>query len=321
MTKTETGADEAVFVGVDIAKDRFDFAMHPSGETGHGGVNAAGLADLTKRVKRLTPQVITMEASGGYEAPVAAALGAAGLPVAVVNARQIRDFARSMGVLAKTDRLDALVIARFAQATGVAAKPLPTAEARELQELVVRRAQLAEQRAKERMRLKQAGATGAVARTIEPVLELLTRLIEDVDAELAGRVKGSALWREKERLLRSAPGVGATLAVTLLAQLPELGTMSRKEAAALVGVAPLARDSGKMRLPRARGGGRKALRQALWMPTLAAVRCNPELRAFHERLVAAGKPGRVALVACMRKLLTMLNAMLMRGAAWRSAPA
>ena len=188
MTKTETDIDEAVFVGVDIAKDRFDFAAHPSGETGHGDANTAGLADLAKRMKRLNPQVITMEASGGYEGPVAAALGAAGLPVAVVNARQIRDFARSMGVLAKTDRLDARVIARFAQATGIEAKPLPTAEARE------------------RMRLKQAGGSAAVARTIEPVLELLTRLIEDVDAELADRVKRSALWREKERLLRSAPG-------------------------------------------------------------------------------------------------------------------
>ena len=315
-----TETDETMFVGIDIAKDSLDYAVFPTGETGRCAVNAAELADLAEWLLRLNPQVVVMEATGGYQTPIAAALGAAGLPVAVVNARQIRDFARSMGILAKTDRLDALVIARFGKAADIEAKPLPSAEARELQELVVRRAQLVEQRAREGMRLQRADAA-AVARTIEPVVELLSRLIKEVDGELASRVKGSALWREKERLLRSAPGVGPTLAVTLLAQLPELGTMSRKEAAALVGVAPLARDSGKMHQPRACWGGRKALRQALWMPTITAVRYNPALRAFHERLIAAGKPKRVALVACMRKLLTMLNAMLMRGAAWRPAPA
>ena len=255
-----------------------------------------------------------MEASGGYERLIAAALAAAMLPIAVVNPRQVRDFARSMGQLAKTDRIDAKVIAHFGEVANVEAQSLPSAAALELEALVTRRRQVVRMRAAEQVRRRQA--LPLVQRRIDRVLALLEQELKEIDDDLSGRLRESPVWREREELLRSVPGVGPTLTFTLVAELPELGSLTRRQIAALVGVAPLARDSGKLRGTRTCWGGRANVRAALYMPTLAAVRCNPVLSAFYDRLVAAGKPKKVVLTACMRKLLTILNAMIKNHTRW-----
>ena len=307
-------APEKVFVGIDVSKDWFDVAVRPTGEAWRGTQDEEGFTELATRLKQVRPQLVVMEASGGYERLLTAALATAELPVAVVNPRQVRDFARSQGKLAKTDRLDAAVIAQFGEVTGTVAQPLVPAAARELEALVARRRQVIQMKVAEQQRRQRA--LPVVQRRIDRVLVVLEQELQDLDRDLTSRLRESPLWRERENLLRSVPGVGPTLTVALLAGLPELGSLTRKQVAALVGVAPLSRDSGKYRGQRTCWGGRANVRAALYMPTLVAVRHNPVLHAFYDSLLAAGKPKKVALTACMRKLLTVLNAMLKHRTPW-----
>jgi transposase len=308
-----------IAVGVDVAKAWLDVAVHPAGEGWRVRHDAAGIAALAERLGGLGPTCVVLEATGGLELALAGALGAAGLPVAVVNPRQVRDFARSIGRLAKTDALDAAVLARFAAAVRPEARPLPDAAAQELGALVARRRQLIEMLLAERHRATQAALPPAVQAELQEHAAWLVARLAQLDGALAAAVRRSPLWRAKDDLLRGVPGVGPVLATTLLAELPELGALSRRQVAALAGVAPLNRDSGTLRGRRVTWGGRAPLRRVLYMATVAAVRCNPALRPVYQRLVAAGKPKKVALVACMRKLLTILNAMLKHATAWQPA--
>lgn len=303
-----------VVVGIDVSQSWCDVAVRPSGEAWRCATDDEGLAELTRRVKRLRPRVVVMEATGGYETAPAAALGAAQVPIAVVNARQVRQFAQSQGKLAKNDRIDAAVIAHFGEVTGVEGQPIPTAEAVELEQLVARRRQVVQMKVAEQQRRQRA--VPLVRQRIDRVIAVLDQELDDIDNDLGDRLRESPAWKERDDLLRSVPGVGPSLSATLIADLPELGTLSRKQIAALVGVAPLARDSGKFRGQRSCWGGRAHVRTALYMPTVVAVRHNRDLKAFYDRLLAAGKPKKLALTACMRKLLTILNAMLKRGQAW-----
>jgi transposase len=304
----------AQFVGIDVSKAQLDVAVRPRGETWTVVHDEAGLSGLVARLRTLAPALIVVEATGGWEVALVGALAAALLPVAVVNPRQVRDFARSTGTLAKTDRLDAQSLAHFAEALRPEPRPLPTAQAQELSALLQRRRQLVDMLTAEKNRLPLA------ARRIRPQLQAhiawLQRQISQFDDDLRELVRSSPLWRDKEDLLRSAPGVGPVLATTLVAALPELGTLSRQQIAALVGVAPLNRDSGTLRGRRTVWGGRAQVRTVLYMSTLVAVRHNPVLAAFYQRLRAAGKAPKVALTACMRKLLTILNAMLKHHTRW-----
>ena len=303
-----------VFIGIDVSKAWVDVAVRPTGEAWRVDQDQEGVEALVLRLQAMSPQCIVMEATGGYEAPIAAALGAAGLPVAVVNPRQVRDFARSQGKLAKTDRLDAAVIAHFGQASGVTGQALRSPEARALEGLVARRRQIIQMRTAEQQRRQRA--LPVVREGIEEVIALLNRQVKEIDDELGRRLRESPLWREREDLLRSVPGIGPATVFSLLAELPELGSLDRREAAAVVGVAPLNRDSGKHRGSRRCWGGRGHVRAALYMAALVGVRYNPTLKEFYERLLRAGKPKKVALTACMRKLLTILNAMLKHHTAW-----
>ena len=308
-----------MFVGIDVSKEWVDVAVHPSGEEWRVDQDQDGLDGLVVRLQDLGPQVVVMEATGGYEIPLVSALGAAGIPVAVVNPRQVRDFARSQGILAKTDRIDAAVIARFGKASGVKAQPLVTEEARELEGLVARRRQIMQMRTAEQSRRRLASA--AALQSIDEVIAFLDLQLKEIDDDLGRRLRESPLWREREKLLRSVPGVGPVTTFNLLADLPELGSLDRRAVAALVGVAPLSRDSGQFRGVRSCWGGRAKVRAALYMSTLVAVQRNPVLKEFYERLLKAGKPRKVALTACMRKLLTILNAMLKNGTKWEDGHA
>ena len=303
------------WVGSDVAAAHVDVAVRPSGEQWQVARTEAALAALVERLQALHPQLVVLEATGGLEAPVVAALGVAGLPVAVVNPRQVRDFAKATGRLAKTEPLDAQVLAHFAEAVQPAARPLPDACTQELGALLTRRRQLVEMLTAERNRLRQAprGLRGRVQEHIR----WLERHLAELGRELDHAVRASPAWRAKEQLLRSVPGVGPVLSLTLLAQLPELGTLNRKQIAALVGVAPLNRDSGTRRGKRACWGGRGQVRAVLYMATLAAIRHNPVIRTFYARLCAAGKLPKVAITACMHKLLLILNAILRSHTAWR----
>jgi transposase len=304
----------AQFVGIDVSKAQLDVAVRPSGETWTVAHDEAGLSGLVARLHTLAPVLIVVEATGGWEVALVGALAAALLPVAVVNPRQVRDFARSTGTLAKTDRLDAQSLAHFAEALRPQPRPLPNAQAQELSALLQRRRQLVDMLTAEKNRLPLA------ARRIRPQLQAhiawLQRQISQFDDDLRELLRSSPLWRDKEDLLRSAPGVGPVLATTLVAALPELGTLTRQQIAALVGVAPLNRDSGTLRGRRTVWGGRAQVRTVLYMSTLVAVRHNPVLAVFYQRLRAAGKAPKVALTACMRKLLTILNAMLKHHTRW-----
>ena len=257
-----------------------------------------------------------MEATGGYEMPLSTALAAAGIPVAVVNPRQVREFARSQGKLAKTDRIDAAVIAHFGEVSDVVAQPLVPAAARELEALVTRRRQVIQMRTAELQHRQRT--LPIVQRRIDRFLAAFEEELRDLDSELTQRLRESPVWREREELLRSVPGIGSVTIFSLLADLPELGSLDRREAAAIVGVAPYNRDSGKFRGSRRCWGGRAHVRAALYMATLVGVRYNPVLKAFYERLVRAGKAKKVALTACMRKLLTILNAMLKHHTTWNA---
>jgi transposase len=302
------------FVGIDVAKDKLDVAVRPSAEQWVTPQTEEGLSTLVARLNGLGPALVVLEATGGYELPVAAALATAGVPVAVVNPRQVRAFARGLGQLAKTDALDAQVLARFAEVVQPTPRPLPEAQAQELSALLARRRQLVAMLVAERQRL--ATALPAVRPHISRHIRFLEAELADLDRQLHEAVQASPLWREQEDLLRSAPGIGPTTALALLAEVPELGQLNRKKIAALVGVAPFPCDSGKLRGRRLVWGGRARVRSALYMATLVAVRHNPVLRSFYQRLCAAGKPKKVALTACMHKLLTILNAMLRQRTRW-----
>ena len=308
-----------VFVGIDVAEAAVDVAVRPGERGWQAPQTEAGLATLVARLGELAPALIVLEATGGLEVPLVAALGAARLPVVVANPRQVRDFAKAVGRLAKTDALDARVLAHFAEAVRPEPRPLPDAAARALGALLTRRRQLVEMLTAERTRQAQApAAPAAVRRQLREHVRWLERRLEQLDRELRDAVRQSPLWRDKDQLLRSVPGVGPVLSVTLLAELPELGALDRKRIAALVGVAPLNRDSGAWRGKRTAWGGRAGVRAALYMGALVATRHNPVIAALYRRLLAAGKPKKVALVACMHKLLTILNALLAHGTAWQA---
>jgi transposase len=309
---------EQVFVGIDVAKDRLDVHVRPSGEAFAVARDGEGLAALIERLRTLGARLIVLEATGGYEQVAAAALGAARLPLAVVNPRQVRDFARALGRLAKTDRLDAEAIALFAERVQPEPRPLPDEQARLLGELVARRRQVIEMIVAEGNRARQLESR-RLKRRIERHRTALQKELTELDRELDDTIRGTPIWRDAEDLLKSVPGVGDATARTLLADLPELGTLDRKEIAALVGVAPFNRDSGQRRGKRTTWGGRATVRAALYMAALVASRRNPVIAAFYGRLLDAGKPKKLALIACMRKLLTILNAMLRDRRPWQTA--
>jgi transposase len=307
-------SDSPVFVGIDVAKAELVTALRPTAEFFAVPNDDAGIAVVVKRLKVLSPALIVLEATGGYETAAVASLAAAGLPVVVANPRQVRDFAKATGQLAKTDRVDAFILALFAERIRPPVRPLPDEQTRILNALLTRRRQLLEMLTAEKNRF--AHAQDPVRRDIAQHVRWLERRVADVDKDLDQTIQQSTVWRAKENLLRSVPGVGPVVSRTLMAYLPELGGLDRKKIAALVGVAPLARDSGTMRGKRKVWGGRAPVRAVLYMGTLVATKHNPAIRDFYARLVAAGKPKKVALTACMRKLLTILNAMVRSNTRW-----
>lgn len=306
--------EEPRYVGIDVAKARLDVAIGPTGETWGVGNAEVGIKELTSRLKVLHPALIVLEATGGLEVPVAADLVQAELPVAIVNPRQVRDFAKAMGRLAKTDVIDARTLALFAERIRPTPHPLPEAQTQSLGALITRRRQLVGMLTAEKNRLGMALLR--VRPRIEAHITYLSCELADIDDELGKTLRESPIWREKEDLLKGVPGIGPVVSLTFLAELPELGSLNRKQVAALVGVAPLNRDSGTFKGRRIVWGGRGTVRTALYMATLVATRHNPVIRAFYARLCRAGKPKKVALTACMRKLLTILNAMLKHHKPW-----
>jgi len=305
----------AVWVGIDVSKARLDVALGAAGELLSVANETRAIAGLVARLVELAPALLVLEASGGLETALVAELGAAQLPVVVVNPRQVRDFARATGQLAKTDALDARMLALFAERIRPELRRLPSEQERELKALVARRRELVEMITAERNRL--GSAPKLLRKEITAHIRWLEGRLKERDRDLDRMLRSSPLWREREDLLRAVPGVGPVLCATLLADLPELGALSRREIAKLVGVAPLNRDSGTLRGRRTVWGGRAQVRAALYMATLVAVRFNPVLKAFYLRLRGAGKPAKVALTAAMRKLLTILNAMLKQRSPWR----
>ena len=307
-------APAEVYVGIDVSKGTLDVATRPAGEVWTVANDDEAIATLVTRLLSLGPALVVLEASGKYEAPCAAALAADGVPVAVVNPRQARDFGKSTGRLAKTDAIDATMLALFAERVRPEPRPLPDAESEALRAILARRRQLVTMTAAEKNRAHMAAPS--VAKGIAKHVRWLERELSAVDDDLRRAIRESAAWRAKDDLLRGVPGVGRVLATTLLVDVPELGRLNRREIAALVGVAPLNRDSGTFRGQRSVWGGRATVRTALYMGALAAVRSNPPVKALYERLVAKGKPKKVALVACMRKLLVTCNAVVRDGEPW-----
>jgi transposase len=304
----------AVFVGIDVAKAELVWVQRPAVTSATAPPDPTGISRLVDEVKALRPTLVVLEATGGYETALVAALATAGLPVVVANPRQVRDFAKATGQVAQTDRLDAHVLALFAERVRPEPRPRPDAARSQLDALVTRRRQLLERLTAERNRLPHAQPP--IRADIARHVRWLERRVADVNRDLDRPIQASPVWRAKETLYRSTPGVGPVFSRTALADLPELGRLNRKQIAALVGVAPLARDSGTLRGRRLVWGGRAPVRAALYMATLVATRRNPVIRACYLRLVAAGKPKKVALVACMRKLLTILNAMARDNTPW-----
>jgi transposase len=302
-----------VFVGIDVSKAQLDVAVRPAGgfTVAH---DEAGLALLVKELTVLSPTLVVLEATGGWEIPVTGLLALAGLPLVVVNPRQVRDFAKATGQLAKTDAIDARVLAQFAEVIRPTPRPLADEQTQALAALVTRRRQLIEMLTTEKNRL--LSARSGIRKELRAHITWLERALENADANLVDAIRQSPVWRETEELLRSVPGIGPVLTTTLLANLPELGTLTHKQIAALVGVAPLNRDSGTLRGRRTVWGGRAQVRAALYMSAIVAARFNPIIRAFYQRLCAAGKAKKVALVACMRKLLIIINAMLKNRRPW-----
>ena len=306
---------EATYVGIDVSKAQVDVAVRPTDDIWKIANDEAGNRQLVSQLKALEPNLVLLEASGGLELPLVAVLASEAVPVVVVNPRQVRDFAKATGQLAKTDALDAAVLAHFAEAVQPPVRPLRDAETQVLNSLVARRHQVMAMLVSEKNRLHSA-TTVAVRPSIQDHISWLERALDDLDEGLRQTLRQSPVWREKDDLLRSVPGVGEQLSLTLLAYLPELGTLDRRQIAALVGVAPFNRDSGTLRGKRAVWGGRARVRAALYMGALVATRFNPVIRDFYQRLLAAGKPKKLALTACMRKLLVILNSMLKHGSPW-----
>lgn len=305
---------ESHYVGIDVSKAQLDVAVWPTAERWNVSNDDAGIEGVVNRLSELRPSRIVLEATGGMEVPVSAALAVAGLPVVVINPRQVRDFAKATGKLAKTDAIDARVLAQFGQAMQPEIRPLPDAATRQLSEVLTRRRQVTEMVTAETNRL--GTVSGRVRSDIQTHVDWLKQYLKRLDRDLADALRSSPIWHEKDRLLQSVPGVGKVTSLTLLAELPELGDLNRRQIAALVGVAPLNRDSGKLRGARTIWGGRASVRAVLYMAALAASRWNPTLRAFYQHLLSKGKEKKVALTACMRKLLTILNAMLKYHTTW-----
>jgi transposase len=305
------------YVGIDVSKDRLDVHVRPGGEAFAVARDGEGLAALVERLKGLAPHLVAVEATGGFEMTVAAAIGGAGLPLAVVNPAQVRHYAQALGRRAKTDKGDAEVIARFAEATRPEPRPLPDEATQALSELITRRRQIIAMMVAERQRATRLPKR--LKRSCERVVRMLEKELAALDQDIDTMVRGSPAWRAKEDLLASVPSIGDLTARSLIAELPELGKLDRREIAALVGVAPFTRQSGQWRGKSFIGGGRPAVRAALFMATLSAVRHNSTIRAFRQRLLAKGKPKMVVMVACMRKLLTILNAVLRDQRPWQIA--
>lgn len=303
------------FIGIDVAKATLDVACLPEAACWTVPYAGPDVEALVMRLQALSPALIVLEATGGLEAPLAGVLAAVGLPVVIINPRQARDFAKAAGQLAKTDRLDAVILAQFGQQMRPVVRPLRSEDTQALDALVTRRRQLVEMLVAEKNR--RGTASGAVRDRIVSHIAWLQSELADLEGTLADTIRRTPMWCEKDTLLRSVPGIGNVSAQTLLAALPELGALNRQQIAALVGVAPLNHDSGRYRGQRRIRGGRFEVRTVLYMATLAALKCNPVIRAFFTRLKAAGKRGKVALVACMRKLLVILNAMVRNRTPWR----
>lgn len=307
---------DATVIGIDVAKDQLDVCVRPSGESFVVARNGAGIEDLTERLKKLAPRVVAVEATGGFETVVAAGLAAAGVPLLIVNPAQVRAFAQALGKRAKTDPIDAAVIAHFVEATKAQPRPLPDETTRLLADLVTRRRQIIDMMIAEGQRDRRL-ANKRLKSSIARLRRALEKELAEIDSELDDHVRGSPAWAAKEDLLASVPGVGPIIARTLIAELPELGSLDRRKIAALVGLAPWTRQSGQWRGKSFIGGGRKSVRTALFMAAMVAARHNPVLKTFRDKLVAAGKPKLVALIAVARKLLTILNALLRDNQRWQ----
>jgi transposase len=308
---------QPTFIGIDISKRQLDVATRPRGESWACANDANGISDLIKRLRCLRPALVVLEATGGYEISLVTALAVAGLPFVVANPRQVRDFAKALGLLEKTDKLDARVLAHFADVVRPEPRPLASEASQRFNALVVRRQQLVGMHTQEENR--RATAHAELRGCIEAHLRWLEEEGAEIEAQLRLMLKSDPAWREEDRLLQSAKGVGPVLSWSLVGGLPELGKLNRHEIAKLVGAAPLARDSGKFKGRRMIWGGRSAVRAVLYMGALSAARHNPPIRALYERLLASGKPKKVALIACMRKLLTVLNAMVRDKTPWQVA--
>lgn len=303
------------FVGIDVSKATLDVRIEPLGQTLQVAYDEVGTKQLVGRMEEIKPTLIVIEATGGLEVRIATELASKGLSVAVINPRQARDFAKATGQLAKTDQVDAAVLAAFAKAIRPQARPLKDEDTRALDDMVTRRRQLVEMRVQETLRLGTA-ASKPLQKSLQSHIAWLDKQIAKVDSDLAERLHSSDAWRAKDNLLRSIPGVGTVTIQTILAKCPELGTLNRREIAALVGVAPLANDSGQHRGKRFVWGGRAEVRAVLYMAAISAIRFNKTIKAFAERLKNAGKPPKVVIVACMRKLLTIMNSMLKNNTSW-----
>ena len=307
---------QGVFAGIDVSKARLDVATRPDGREWGSPNTPGGVKETASRLAALQPELVVLEATGGLEVLVAGALAALGVPVAIINPRQVRDFARSTGHLAKTDTLDARVLAHFAEAVRPEPRVLPDQESKHLASLISRRRQVSEMLTAEKNRLQTAA--GQVRRRIGAHMRWLEKELSLIDEDLDRFIKESPIWRVKDDILRSVPGIGPVVSVTLLSELPELGHLGRKQIAALVGVAPLNRDSGTIAGRRTVWCGRARVRASLYMAALVASRFNPVIRGFYQKLCAAGKPKKVALTACMRKLILILNSMMRHQTMWRS---
>lgn len=308
----------SVIVGIDVSKDRLDIALRPSGEAFAVTRNAAGLEELALRLNAVAPHLVALEATGGFETVVAASLAAAKLPVVVVNPAQVRAFAKALGKRAKTDPIDAAIIAHFAEAVAPEPRPLPDEATQLLADLIARRRQIVAMIVAERQRESRA-AHKRLKRSIARLIKALEKELTSVNTDIDEAVRGSPVWREKEDLLASVPGIGPVIARTLIAELPELGSLTGKQIAALAGLAPWTRQSGKWQGKSFIGGGRASVRTALFQGALVASRHNPVLKSFFHHLTTAGKPKMVALIAVARKLLTILNAILRDQKPWKTA--
>jgi transposase len=311
---------EATVIGIDVSKDRLDVCVRPSGESFAVARNGAGIEDLAERLKKLAPRVVAIEATGGFETVVAAGLAAAGVPLVIVNPAQVRAFAQALGKRAKTDPIDAAVIAHFVEATKAEPRPLPDEMTRLLGDLVTRRRQIIDMIVAEGQRNRRL-SNKRLKNSIARLRKALEKELVEIDSELDDHVRGSPVWAAKEDLLASVPGVGPATARNLIAELPELGALDRRKIAALVGLAPWTRRSGQWRGKSFISGGRKTVRTALFMAAMVAARHNPHLKVFRDKLVAAGKPKLVALIAVARKLLTILNAIVRDNRPWQSKTA